>query len=200
MGSARFGGRREAGRGCSAGPRGPFGGEAGRSQACGAGLAKGRQAGPAGSGLTPGSGRRGEGPAREELGLGREDPGAGDVDLVHAGAGTSQRRCGAGLLVHEAGDAGGLGSEGAEERRRWRGLLLDPRDEEEDGALVPELAKQDGGGLRRSGRGPGRSGSMVRRPWRSLRRRRAGGSCPRQREIPEREMNTEGGGRTREGG
>ena len=90
MGSARFGGRREAGRGCSAGPRGPFGGEAGRSQACGAGLAKGRQAGPAGSGLTPGSGRRGEGPAREELGLGREDPGAGDVDLIHAGARTSQ--------------------------------------------------------------------------------------------------------------
>ena len=128
-------------------------------------------AGPAGSGLTPGSGRRGEGPAREVLGLGREDPGAGDVDLVHAGAGTSQRRCGAGLLVHEARDAADLGSKGAEERRCWRGLFLDPRDEEEDGALVPELAKQDGSGLRRSGRGPGRSGSMVRRPWRSLVRR-----------------------------
>ena len=31
--------------GSNLGPRGPFGGEAGRSQACGAGLAKGRQAG-----------------------------------------------------------------------------------------------------------------------------------------------------------
>ena len=163
----------------------------------------GRRPSEASAGDGPGSAAR-----NEEEGGRRAGPDSGvahaearrDVDLVHAGAGTSQRRCGAGLLVHEAGDAGGLGSEGAEERRRWRGLLLDPRDEEEDGALVPELAKQDGGGLRRSGRGPGRSGPMVRRPWRSLRRRRAGGSCPRQREIPEREMDTEGGGRTREGG
>lgn len=51
-------------------------------------------------------------------------------------------------------------SEGAEERRCWRGLLLDPRNEEEDGALVPELGKQDSGGLRRSGRGPCNRGGV----------------------------------------